>query len=351
MHEKNHLISIIIPIYNGAPWIRRCFENILKQTAIGVLKLEICVCDDCSSDNTPQLLEGWKTTFENFEVPFKMYRNEDGNKGVGSSKNKAVSISSGDFLCFQDVDDVMLPDRILKQYERALEETTETIIGCQFKREPQNSTVRYTNWANTLTPAQLNLQVFTSHGPTVIMPTWFCSRKVFDRVGGFFECKKGCPEDLVFFNKHLDLGGKIARVDEVLLVYTFHLNQTTFSIDEDTIWNIRVERLQQIVLSKWPKFTIWNAGKQGRKFYNSLSEENQEKTVAFCDVDLNKIGKKYSPFNDVQKQFGREIEIIHFRDAVPPFVICMKIDLTQGVFESNLRTLQLKEGMDYVMFS
>lgn len=57
-------------------------------------------------------------------------------------------------------------------------------------------------------------------------------KKILCRVGGFFESKQGCPEDLVFFNKHLDLRGKVARVDEVLLIYTFHPNQTTFSIDE-----------------------------------------------------------------------------------------------------------------------
>jgi len=245
----------------------------------------------------------------------------------------------------------MLPDRIERQFQRALQEPYDTIIGCQFKREPVNSTTRYTKWANNLTQEQLNLQVFTSNGPTVIMPTWFCHRNVYNRVGGFLQSKKGCPEDLVFFNKHLDLGGKVARVDEVLLIYTFHPHQTTFSIDELTIWNLRIERLEKIILTKWPKFTIWNAGKQGRKFYNCLSEENKKKVLAFCDVDLNKIGKKYSAFSDDERRFGKEIDIIHFRDAIPPFVICMKIDLTEGVFENNLQALNLKEGLDYVMFS
>ena len=30
-------------------------------------------------------------------------------------------------------------------------------------------------------------QIYTSHGPTVIMPTWFCKREIFDTVGGFDE--------------------------------------------------------------------------------------------------------------------------------------------------------------------
>lgn len=93
---------------------------------------------------------------------------------------------------------------------------------------------------------------------------------------------------------------------------------------------MRIERLEKVVLARWPKFTIWNAGKQGRKFYKSLSEENREKVLAFCDVDLNKIGKKYSSFDDGDRRFGKEVDIIHFRDAVPPFVICMKIVSSLG---------------------
>lgn len=53
-----------------------------------------------------------------------------------------------------------------------------------------------------------------------------------NRVGGFDEKGKGTPEDLIFFYRHLDLNGRIFRVDEVLLVYRYHPLQTTFSIDQ-----------------------------------------------------------------------------------------------------------------------
>ena len=49
----------------------------------------------------------------------------------------------------------------------------------------------------------------------------------------------------------------------------------------ETIWKHRVEFLQKQLLSKWDSFTIWNAGKQGRKLYRSLTAENQSK-VMFC---------------------------------------------------------------------
>lgn len=161
----------------------------------------------------------------------------------------------------------MKPGRLTLQYNASLEHPDAVseifiwinlikkgcqIIGSKFERDPPDSTLRYTYWANSLTQEQLNQQVLTSHGPTVIMPTWFCSRDLFNRysdlklwsaqhinqfhcvnrVGEFDEKGKGTPEDLIFFYRHLDLKGKIFRIDEVLLVYRYHPLQTTFSIDE-----------------------------------------------------------------------------------------------------------------------
>lgn len=86
-----------------------------------------------------------------------------------------------------------------------------------------------------------------------------------------------------------------------------------------------MDRLQNVILSKWGKFIIWNAGKQGRKFYNSLTFENKQKVSAMCDVDKNKIGKFYTHFNPITRIPGRTISIVHYQDAEPPFVICVKL--------------------------
>lgn len=67
---------------------------------------------------------------------------------------------------------------------------------------------------------------------------------MLNRVGGFDENGKGTPEDLIFFYRHLDLNGRIHRVDEVLLVYRYHPLQTTFSIDE---FVLKVEQAKRLI--------------------------------------------------------------------------------------------------------
>ncbi|KAI4470074.1 glycosyltransferase [Holotrichia oblita] len=346
------LQSVIIPIFNGSHWIDNCFEHIFVQTCIGKLAVEICICDDSSTDNTLELLYKWEKIFSKKNVRLNVFQNSSGKpSGVGYAKNRAVEISTGEYLCFQDVDDVMLPNRILQQYNITKDIGDNHIVGSKFKRIPENSTVRYTSWANNLTNEQLNIQIYTANGPTVIMPTWFLKRAIFDSVGGFSEAGKGTPEDLIFFYKHLDLGGKIYRVNETLLIYNYHMHATTHTIHEDTIWALRMVQLETDKINNWKTFTIWNAGKQGRKFYKSLSSENQSKVIAMCDVDQSKIGRFYTPYDQTRRTNCTPIQIVHFKDTKPPIVICVKMDLTNGEFEENLKSLHMKEGSDYIYFS
>ncbi|XP_048510433.1 UDP-GlcNAc:betaGal beta-1,3-N-acetylglucosaminyltransferase-like protein 1 [Athalia rosae] len=343
-------LSVILPIRNGEPWIDTCLESIEKQTALKTMKLEISVCDDSSNDKTLKILNSWRGKLKSLSISLRIHRNEGPDpRGVGYAKNRAVENSTGEFLCFQDVDDIMLPCRIQAQYEVAKDEKN-AIVGGKFKRSPENATPRFTNWANAISGDKLEEQIYTSHGPTIIMPTWFCHKSVFQKVGGFSEAGNGCPEDLVFFYSHLDLGGRILKVDFPVLIYAYHPRATTFSISENTIWDLRIARLQDRVLPLWSKLTIWNAGKQGRKLFRSLSQENKNKVVAFCDVDRRKIGQNYVSYEPTLKKTERPIPIIHFTEACPPFIICVKLDMTNGEFEGNLQSLALTEGRDFVHF-
>uniref|UniRef100_A0AC11E029 UDP-GlcNAc:betaGal beta-1,3-N-acetylglucosaminyltransferase like 1 n=1 Tax=Ovis aries TaxID=9940 RepID=A0AC11E029_SHEEP len=162
---------------------------------------------------------------------------------------------------------------------------------------------------------------------------------------------QGVPEDLLFFYEHLRKGGGVVRVDQSLLLYRYHPGAATHSVLETTIWAHRVRFLEEQALPHWATFTIWNAGRQGRRLYRSLTAGSQRKVAAFCDVDENKIRKGFYCYEDSQERPKPRIPVLHFRAARPPFVICVKLDLTGGVFEDNLRSLNLQEGRDFLHFS
>ncbi|XP_029422596.1 UDP-GlcNAc:betaGal beta-1,3-N-acetylglucosaminyltransferase-like protein 1 isoform X5 [Nannospalax galili] len=289
------LVSVILPVHNAQQWLDECLMSVLKQDFEGTM--ELSVFNDASKDQSMTIIEKWKMNLEDSGIPVVIGGHDSPSpRGVGYSKNQAIIQSTGSYLCFLD-------------------------------------------------------SVFTSHGPTVIMPTWFCSRAWFFHVGPFDEGGKGVPEDLLFFYEHLRKGGGVFRVDHSLLLYRYHLYAATHSVLEMTIWTHRVHFLEEQALPGWESFTIWNAGKQGRRLYRSLSAASRRKVVAFCDVDENKIKKGFYCHEDSQERPKPQVPILHFRAAQPPFVICVKLDLTGGEFEDNLKSLHLQEGRDFIHFS
>ncbi|XP_070595858.1 queuosine-tRNA galactosyltransferase isoform X2 [Erythrolamprus reginae] len=334
-------VSVILPVYNAESWLDECLKSVLDQDFQG--SLELSVFNDSSTDNSINIIKKWKILLEEAGIRVVLGENYSAHPGgVGFAKNRAIDQSLGEYLCFLDSDDVMMPQRIRLQWEANIK-YPRSIIGCQIKRVPAEATGRYTRWINNLTHDQLLTQVFTSHGPTVIMPTWFCSREWFYLVGRFNEEGKGTPEDLLFFYEHLRKGGEVFRVDKCLLLYRYHAQAATNTVLEETIWTHRVLFLEERILTNWTSFTIWNAGKQGRKLFRSLSPANQNKVTAFCDVDKNKITKGFYIYEESKETSKPRIPVIHFKDASPPLIICVKLDLTDGQFEENLSLLNLKE--------
>lgn len=342
-------VSIIMPVHNASCWLGECLQAILQQDFTG--SMELSVFDDASTDDSRTVLESWRERMGDQGISMVISgHNSPHPRGVGFAKNKAVTQSSGQYLCFQDADDIMLPQRVRLQYETSVLHPN-SLIGCRVQRLPEGSTERYTRWINSLTQDQLITQAYTSHGPTVVMPTWFCSRKLFLRVGLFDEGGKGVPEDLLFFYQLLRKGGCPFRVDRCLLVYRYHERAATHSVTEESIWKLRVDFLQERVLNQWENFTIWNAGKQGRKLYRSLSSVNQKKVKAFCDVDEKKIHKGFYTYQESKERPKPTVPIVHYKEATGPFIICVKLDMTGGVLEENLNSLQLTEGTDYYHFN
>uniref|UniRef100_A0AAZ3RZ31 Glycosyltransferase 2-like domain-containing protein n=1 Tax=Oncorhynchus tshawytscha TaxID=74940 RepID=A0AAZ3RZ31_ONCTS len=310
-------VSIVIPVHNASCWLDECLQGIVDQDYTG--SMELSVYDDASTDGSRAIVEGWRERLERRGVSMVISGHDSAQpRGVGHAKNQAVSQSSGKYLCFQDADDVMMPQRIHLQYEACLFNST-SLIGCQVRRDPEGSTERYTRWINNISQDQLSTQ--------------------------------GVPEDLLWFYQSVGQGGGVVRVDQCLLVYRYHQQAATHSVLEETIWNLRVAFLQERVINQWESFTIWNAGKQGRKLYRCLSSSNQKKVRAFCDVDENKIKKGFYTYEESKERPKPQIPVLHYRDASPPYIICVKLDMTGGVFEENLKSLHLEEGVDYYHFN
>lgn len=98
------LVSICIPTYNGAEWIRETINSALAQS---YQSLEILIVDDASSDDTVELLRSFK------DERIRIVVNEK-NVGLAANWNRCVELARGTFIKFLFQDDILYPGCIEK---------------------------------------------------------------------------------------------------------------------------------------------------------------------------------------------------------------------------------------------
>jgi glycosyltransferase involved in cell wall biosynthesis len=103
--EANPLVSIIIPAYKVAPFIRETLDSVFAQT---FTNFEVIVINDDSPD-TPELEEA----LENYRGSIVYLKQS--NQGAGAARNAGLRVARGEFVAFLDGDDVWLPDFLSEQ--------------------------------------------------------------------------------------------------------------------------------------------------------------------------------------------------------------------------------------------
>ena len=166
----------------------------------------------------------------------------------------------------------------MSQFEFTKSLPKPTIVGSNFDRVPADATQRFVEWHRSLTSQNdLTLQQFRE--VTIIHPTWFMPREVWDSVGGYDERYPNVPEDMIFFYKWLRSGGEINKVNEILLTYRWHPAATSFAIHRNVLLQEKILHIEQMVLNECDSFTIWGNGRDGKKFFMSLSPASKDKVI------------------------------------------------------------------------
>jgi teichuronic acid biosynthesis glycosyltransferase TuaG len=100
----NTTISVIIPTYNCAPFLRQCLDSVLGQS---YTPSEVIVVDDDSTDHTEQVLASYNTKIISCRIP---------HSGIpGVVRNVGLERAKGEFIAFCDADDYWVNDKIEQQ--------------------------------------------------------------------------------------------------------------------------------------------------------------------------------------------------------------------------------------------
>ena len=113
-------LSIVIPIYNAAPYLQQCLESILEQT---YTDYEVLLIDDGSTDDSADVCRAYAVRDERLHYLHKE------NGGVSSARNMGIRHAVGQFVCFVDADDWLQPDMLSTVMQTPAEMADITFYG------------------------------------------------------------------------------------------------------------------------------------------------------------------------------------------------------------------------------
>ena len=126
-------LSIIVPVYNMAAddKLKWCMDSLVGQT---IDDYEIIAVDDCSTDNSLEILCNYERTYPDKVVVIPSPE----NRKQGGAKNLGLAAARGEWIGFIDADDWITPDFYEKLLNRA-EETGADMVGCDYHLTPEHS--------------------------------------------------------------------------------------------------------------------------------------------------------------------------------------------------------------------
>jgi glycosyltransferase involved in cell wall biosynthesis len=197
--QNRRLISVIVPVFNGEPYLRACIESILGQS--GVL-LELIVVDDGSTDGTAQIACSYGDQLRYVW---------QANAGQVSALNTGISLTSGAYLAFLDADDVWTPGKLARQLAVL---DSDPAIDAVFGYVEQFFSPDFDGETG-------QFAVPTGPLPGYVPGAMLIRRSAFDRVGAF-DCRWRAGEFLDWFLRAQEAGLRTALLPGTVLRRRIH---------------------------------------------------------------------------------------------------------------------------------
>ena len=205
MKDKKPLISVIVPVYNGAGFLVQSVNSVLNQTR---QVAEIIIVDDGSTDDTKKVVE---------QFGEKVIYHYQENAGPAAARNTGIKISTGTHLAFLDADDLWVKDKLLWQAAQ-FENTPGLEISLGF-------TQRFLSHGVTPPPG---FDPEKDTGPQLVLHlgAGLFSKSVFGKIGLFDE-KMLFSEDIDWFLRSIESKRNISVLEKTVLKYRIHHSNLT----------------------------------------------------------------------------------------------------------------------------
>ena len=237
-------ISVVMPTYNAARFLRTAVESILNQT---FSDFEFIIVDDASSDGTREILSSYKD---------ERIRIVDGPRsGIVAALNRGLDLARGEYVARMDADDISFPDRFAKQVDFLDSHPDVGVCGTLVRDILEDGTSclgyfssdRFTQMNEK--PGIFN-QIF--YDPIICHPTVMFRASILKKYGFRYNEDLKNTEDQELWARMLRYGIVFYNIQEALFSYR-HTSSSATSVylkkhpEEEILWRIKVDLLRPLL--------------------------------------------------------------------------------------------------------
>ena len=132
MLKKIPAVSVIIPLYNAEKYIGECLDSLFAQT---FKDFEVIVVDDCSTDNSVEVVKNYAPKFKG---RLKLIRRKKNSGGPGIPSDLGLKLSRGEYIFFMDNDDEIISTAFEKLYAVAKNFNADVVHCEKYYKIPDN---------------------------------------------------------------------------------------------------------------------------------------------------------------------------------------------------------------------
>jgi glycosyltransferase involved in cell wall biosynthesis len=208
-------VSIILPVYNGAPHLAKAIDSILTQS---FADFELIIVNDGSVDGSEQIISASKD-------PRIVYIANEVNSGLIFTLNRGIDRATGKYIARMDADDICLKDRLAVQKKWLDENAGTSMVACTVQFIDENDMVTG-NWPTDLdTVSAASIRKKLPHQNCIAHPTVMIRSEIL-KAYRYKAYQKNIEDYDLWLRLEAD-GKKIEKVSQALLLYRVHAQSVT----------------------------------------------------------------------------------------------------------------------------
>jgi len=284
--EQRPKVSVCVPVYNGAEYIRDCINSILSQS---FNDFELIIVNDASTDDSKKIIQSYRD-------PRIKYVENDRNLGLIGNWNSCLNLSRGEYINVFHQDDIMSHNILEKKVTLLDLEKQVGLVYSDTLVIDHKKNIKLNHWFNLLEPnvdfirpGQSFFDLMFVNLNMICCPSVMARRECFEKIGGF-DARLPFSVDMEMWMR-ISLFYDIAYLSEPLMQYRFHDSNLTHRYMVLDL--IHIYLCKRMLIEKYPR-------RLNSTYYQTLIEDSSSRifdgAVHYYRQQQYKTAKQYLYF-------------------------------------------------------